>query len=107
LWWHYDITVERQPVTIATFQVPGLDLDGSPQPPMSGCHQPSERLRGRVIPFAWFAQGLRLVDILIRSCPGRSDIFCRIRLGDAGSVLMYADNRRVDHLYGCAVPAPS
>jgi hypothetical protein len=36
LWWHYDITVERQPVTIATFQVPGLDLDGSPQPPMSG-----------------------------------------------------------------------
>jgi hypothetical protein len=21
--------------------------------------------------------------------------------GDAGSVLMYADNRRVDHLYGC------
>ena len=48
---------------IATFQVPGLDLDGSPQPPMSGCHQPSERLRGTVIPFAWFAQGLRLVDI--------------------------------------------
>ena len=30
---------------------------------MSGCHQPSERLRGTVIPFAWFAQGLRLVDI--------------------------------------------
>jgi hypothetical protein len=50
-------------VPIATFQVPGLDRDGSPQPPMSGCHQPSERLRGTVIPFAWFAQGLRLVDI--------------------------------------------
>ena len=48
---------------IATFQVPGLDLDGRPQPPMSGCHQPSERFRGTVIPFAWFAQGLRLVDI--------------------------------------------
>ena len=61
--WIYDITVEQQPVPIATFQVPGLDLDGSPQPPMSGCHQPSERLRGTVIPFAWFAQGLRLVDI--------------------------------------------
>jgi hypothetical protein len=30
---------------------------------MSGCHQPSERFRGSVIPFAWFAQGLRLVDI--------------------------------------------
>jgi hypothetical protein len=81
LWWHYDITVERQPVPIAIFQVPGLDLDGSPQPPMSGRHQPSERLRGTVIPFAWFAQGL--------------------------SVLMNTDNRRVDHLYGCAVPAPS
>jgi hypothetical protein len=30
---------------------------------MSGCHQPSERFTGTVIPFAWFAQGLRLVDI--------------------------------------------
>ena len=44
--WIYDITVEQMPVPIATFQVPGLDLDGSPQPAMSGCHQPSERLRG-------------------------------------------------------------
>jgi hypothetical protein len=43
--------------------VPGLDRDGSPQPPMTGCHQPSERFSGTVIPFAWFAQGLRLVDI--------------------------------------------
>jgi hypothetical protein len=50
-------------VPIATFQVPGLDVDGSPQPAMSGCHQPAERFRGTVIPFAWFAQGLRLVDI--------------------------------------------
>jgi hypothetical protein len=61
--WIYDITVEQAPVPIATFQVPGLDPDGSPQPPMSGCHQPSERFKGSVIPFAWFAQGLRLVDI--------------------------------------------
>ena len=30
---------------------------------MMGCHQPSERFMGSVIPFAWFAQGLRLVDI--------------------------------------------
>ncbi len=28
-----------------------------------GCHQPSERFSGTIIPFAWFAQGLRLVDI--------------------------------------------
>ena len=30
---------------------------------MTGCHQPSERFNGTVIPFAWFAHGLRLVDI--------------------------------------------
>jgi hypothetical protein len=61
--WIYDITTETQPFPIATFQVPGLDMDGSPQPQMTGCHQPSERFHGTVIPFAWFAQGLRLVDI--------------------------------------------
>ena len=49
---------------IATLQVPGLDPDGAPQPPMTGCHQPSEKvLAGTIIPFAWFAQGMRLVDI--------------------------------------------
>ena len=41
----------------------GLDADGGPQAPMTGCHQPSERFRGTVLPFAWFAQGLRLIDI--------------------------------------------
>ncbi len=61
--WVYDVTDERNPVSIATFQVPGVDQDGSPQTPMTGCHQPSERLTGTtVVPFAWFAQGLRLVD---------------------------------------------
>ena len=60
--WVYDITNETLPVPIATFRVPGLDTDGSPQPPMTGCHQPSERFAGTIIPFAWFAQGLRLVD---------------------------------------------
>lgn len=61
--WIYDITDETRPTPISTWQVPGLDLDGSPQPPMTGCHQPSERVSGTIIPFAWFAQGLRLVDI--------------------------------------------
>jgi hypothetical protein len=61
--WIYDITFEQQPTPIATFQVPDLDPDGEPQPPMTGCHQPSERLSGTIVPFAWFAQGLRLVDI--------------------------------------------
>ncbi|EWY39112.1 hypothetical protein N825_08900 [Skermanella stibiiresistens SB22] len=61
--WIYDITDERTPVPISTFQVEGIDTTGEPQPPMTGCHQPSERFKGSIIPFAWFAQGLRLVDI--------------------------------------------
>jgi len=60
--WVYDITNEQNPCAIATFQVEGLDEDGSPQPPMMGCHQPSERFNGTIVPFAWFAQGLRLID---------------------------------------------
>jgi hypothetical protein len=60
--WVFDITKERFPVPISTFQVRGLDRDGAPQPAMTGCHQPSERFCGTVVPFAWFAQGLRLVD---------------------------------------------
>ena len=31
--------------------------------PMTGCHQPSEVVTGTEIPFAWFAQGLRVIDI--------------------------------------------
>ena len=61
--WIYDITNEHFPTPIATFQVEGLDPDGAPQPPMMGCHQPSERFRGTVLPFAWFAKGLRLIDV--------------------------------------------
>jgi hypothetical protein len=61
--WIYDITNERCPTPIATFQVEGLDPDGAPQPPMMGCHQPSERFRGTIVPFAWFARGLRILDI--------------------------------------------
>ncbi len=61
--WIYDITDERFPTAISTFQVEGLDPDGAPQPPMMGCHQPSERFNGTVIPFAWFAKGLRILDI--------------------------------------------
>ena len=40
-----------------------VDPDGAPQPPMRGCHQPSERFKGTIIPFAWFAKGLRILDI--------------------------------------------
>ena len=61
--WVYDITNEAAPTAISTFQVDGIDEDGAPQPAMTGCHQPSERLAGTVLPFAWFAQGLRLIDV--------------------------------------------
>jgi hypothetical protein len=61
--WIYDITNESAPVPISTFQVAGADPDGLPQPTMTGCHQPSERFNGTIVPCAWFAQGLRLLDI--------------------------------------------
>ncbi|MGH8622770.1 MAG: LVIVD repeat-containing protein [Burkholderiales bacterium] len=60
--WVYDISDEQHPIPIGTFQVEGVDRDGAPLEPMTGCHQPSERFNGAVIPFAWFAQGLRIVD---------------------------------------------
>ena len=61
--WMYDITDETMPTPIATFQVPGIDKDGSPQEQMTGCHQPSERFNGTIVPFAWFANGLHVFDI--------------------------------------------
>jgi hypothetical protein len=61
--WVYDITNEAAPVPIGTFQVAGIDPDGAAQAPMTGCHQPSERFNGTIVPCAWFAQGLRLLDI--------------------------------------------
>ncbi|HXH82741.1 MAG TPA: hypothetical protein VNN07_07405 [Candidatus Tectomicrobia bacterium] len=59
--WLVDITDETRPVPFASFQVAGVD--GSPQPPFTGCHQPDEDVQGTEIPVAWFASGLRIVDI--------------------------------------------
>jgi hypothetical protein len=59
--WLVDITDERRPTPFATFQVAGVD--GSPQPEFTGCHQPVERLTSAEVPVAWFAHGLRVVDI--------------------------------------------
>jgi hypothetical protein len=59
----YDISVESLPTPIATITVPGIDVDGSPQEPHTGCHQPAERFFGTVVPFAWFANGLQVFDI--------------------------------------------
>src|SRR6266540_5706753 len=59
--WLVDITDERHPTPFASFQVAGVD--GRPQPEFTGCHQPCERVTGTEIPVAWFAHGLRIVDI--------------------------------------------
>ncbi len=59
--WLVDITDERHPTPFASFQVAGID--GLPQPEFTGCHQPCERVTGTEIPVAWFAHGLRIVDI--------------------------------------------
>jgi len=59
--WMVDITDERRPVPVGSFQVEGLE--GKPQPTMTACHQPCEKVMGTEIPFAWFAQGLRIIDV--------------------------------------------
>jgi hypothetical protein len=58
--WVYDITDETQPIPFASYQVDGID--GTVQPEFTGVHQPSEVIRGKEIPVAWFAYGLRVLD---------------------------------------------
>jgi hypothetical protein len=59
--WVIDITNELVPVPVSTFQVEGIA--GKQWPRNTGCHQPCEKVFGTEIPFAWFAQGLRIIDI--------------------------------------------
>jgi hypothetical protein len=59
--WMVDITDETNPVPVGSYQVEGLD--GQENPLQTGCHQPVETIRGNEIPCAWFAQGLRIIDI--------------------------------------------
>jgi hypothetical protein len=59
--WIVDITEETRPIPLSTFQVPGID--DTPQPEFTGCHQPAEQIYSTEIPVAWFANGLRIVDI--------------------------------------------
>ena len=60
--WIVDITDEKHPTVISTFQLD--DMPPEEQPYMTGCHQPSEQVRmGTEIPVAWFAHGLHIVDI--------------------------------------------
>lgn len=59
--WMVNITDETKPVPVGTFQVDGLA--GRTNPANTGCHQPVENIRGNEVPCAWFANGLRFVDI--------------------------------------------
>jgi hypothetical protein len=59
--WIVDATDEHRPTPVATFQVDGVH--GRRNPQMTGCHQPVEDIVSTEIPIAWFAQGLRFVDI--------------------------------------------
>ncbi len=60
--WMVDITDERLPVPVGSFQVEGIEGKG-PHKVMTACHQPCEKVTGTEIPFAWFAQGLRIIDV--------------------------------------------
>ena len=60
--WIVDITDEKHPTPVSTFQLD--DIPPEEQPYMTGCHQPCEKVvMGTEIPVAWFAHGLRIVDI--------------------------------------------
>ena len=59
--WVVDITDEKHPTVVSSYQVEGIE--GRPTPKNTGCHQPCEKVVGTEIPFAWFAQGLRIIDI--------------------------------------------
>jgi len=59
--WMVNISDETRPVPVASFQVEGLD--GQDNPGKSGCHQPVEFIPGLEVPVAWFAQGVRFIDI--------------------------------------------
>ena len=59
--WMMDITDEARPIPVGTFQVP--ELVGKPSALMSGCHQTVETIVGTEVPAAWFANGLRVIDI--------------------------------------------
>jgi len=59
--WMVDVTDETRPTPVGSFQVEGVE--GKHNEWMTGCHQPIEDITTTEVPFAWFAQGLRIIDI--------------------------------------------
>jgi hypothetical protein len=59
--WMVNISDETRPVPTTSFQVEGLD--GRENPGKTACHQPVETITGNEVPVAWFAQGIRTINI--------------------------------------------
>ena len=59
--WMVNITDEKKPVPVSSYQVEGVNGKGFG--PNTGCHQPVEEIISNEVPCAWFAQGLRIIDI--------------------------------------------
>jgi hypothetical protein len=59
--WMVNITDETNPIPVSTFQLP--ELVGVESPLMTACHQTVETIVGSEVPAAWFASGLRIIDI--------------------------------------------
>jgi hypothetical protein len=59
--WMVNITDETRPIPVSCFQLP--ELVGIKTPLMTACHQPVETIVGNEVPAAWFANGLRVIDI--------------------------------------------
>ena len=59
--WMVNITDETNPIPVSTFQLP--ELVGVVSPLMTACHQTVETIVGTEVPAAWFANGLRIIDI--------------------------------------------
>jgi hypothetical protein len=59
--WVVDITDETRPVPMSTYQIEGVEATDMPE--FTGCHQPAEQVYNTEIPVAWFAYGLRVVDV--------------------------------------------
>ena len=56
-----NITDETRPTPVSSFQLP--ELVGVESPLMTACHQSVETVVGTEVPAAWFASGLRVLDI--------------------------------------------
>ena len=97
--WIVDATDERRLVPVASFQVEGVH--GRRNPQMTGCHQPVETIVSTEIPVAWFAQGLRFIDISNPMAPKETAHFLPDPADSSGRVSsndVFMDERELVYL---------